>query len=230
VKVVKTLTGYGLKEAKDLVDAAPCVVKSAISQEEAEAIKAQLVEAGATVQVRKIGAPMDVPAPAPAPAPEVSDYEVALLDAGAGKLNVVKVVKTLTGYGLKEAKDLVDAAPCVIKSAISREEAEAIKAQLVEAGATVQVRKIGAPAETPAPPPAPPGSVALYTVVLVDAGAGKLNVVKVVKTLTGYGLKEAKDLVDAAPCEIKAAISREEAEAIKAQLVEAGATVEIRPA
>ena len=118
----------------------------------------------------------------------------------------------------------------MIKSGISQEEAEAIKAQLVEAGATVQVRKIGAPAETPAPPPAPPGPVALYTVVLVDAGAGKLNVVKVVKTLTGYGLKEAKDLVDAAPCEIKASISREEAEAIKAQLVEAGATVEIRPA
>jgi large subunit ribosomal protein L7/L12 len=50
------------------------------------------------------------------------------------------VVKTLTGYGLKEAKDLVDAAPCVIKSGISREEAEAIKAQLVEAGATVELR------------------------------------------------------------------------------------------
>ena len=157
-------------------------------------------------------------------------YDVVLVDAGAGKLNVVKVVKTLTGYGLKESKDLVDAAPCVIKASISKEEAEAIKAQLVEAGATVKVTIHGAPIDVLAPQPAPAPAVNDYEVALLDAGAGKLNVVKVVKTLTGYGLKESKDLVDAAPCAVKAGISREEAEAIKAQLVEAGATVEIRPA
>ena len=86
------------------------------------------------------------------------------------------------------------------------------------------------PTTTPPGPPTVKTTAILYDVVLVDAGAGKLNVVKVVKTLTGYGLKESKDLVDAAPCAVKAGISREEAEAIKAQLVEAGATVEIRPA
>jgi large subunit ribosomal protein L7/L12 len=69
-----------------------------------------------------------------------TEFDVILKDAGAGKLNVVKVVKTLTGLGLKEAKDLVDAAPGPVKEKVSKEEAEAIKAQLVEAGATVEVK------------------------------------------------------------------------------------------
>ncbi len=68
-----------------------------------------------------------------------STFDVVLKDAGAGKLNVVKIVKTLTGMGLKEAKDLVDALG-VVKADVSQEEAEAIKAQLVEAGATVEIR------------------------------------------------------------------------------------------
>lgn len=65
---------------------------------------------------------------------------MVLKDGGPAKLNVVKVVKTLTGLGLKEAKDLVDAAPSVVREKVSREEAEAIKAQLVEAGATVEIK------------------------------------------------------------------------------------------
>ena len=69
-----------------------------------------------------------------------TEFDVILKDAGAGKLNVVKIVKTLTGLGLKEAKDLVDAAPGPVKEKISKEEAEAIRAQLVEAGATVEVK------------------------------------------------------------------------------------------
>ncbi|MEY3442900.1 MAG: hypothetical protein RLZZ519_1181 [Bacteroidota bacterium] len=69
-----------------------------------------------------------------------TEFDVILKDAGAGKLNVVKIVKTLTGLGLKEAKDLVDAAPGPVKEKVSKEEAEAIKAQLVEAGATVEVK------------------------------------------------------------------------------------------
>jgi large subunit ribosomal protein L7/L12 len=73
-------------------------------------------------------------------APEQTEFDVILKEAGAGKLNVVKVVKTITNLGLKEAKDLVDKAPTPIKEKISREEAEAIKAQLVEAGAVVEVK------------------------------------------------------------------------------------------
>jgi large subunit ribosomal protein L7/L12 len=63
-----------------------------------------------------------------------------LLEAGAGKLGVVKVVKDLTGLGLKEAKDLVDGAPKAVKEGIAKEEAESIKKALEEAGAKVEVK------------------------------------------------------------------------------------------
>jgi large subunit ribosomal protein L7/L12 len=69
-----------------------------------------------------------------------TEFNVMLVSAGAAKLGVVKVVKTLTGLGLKEAKDLVDGAPSAIKEAVSKEEAESIKAQLEEAGATVELK------------------------------------------------------------------------------------------
>ena len=67
-----------------------------------------------------------------------------------------------------------------------------------------------------------------FTVILKHAGASKLNVVKLVKDLTGLGLKEAKDLVDAAPKEIKANVSKEEANDLKSRLEEAGAEVEVK--
>jgi large subunit ribosomal protein L7/L12 len=69
-----------------------------------------------------------------------TEFDVILANAGASKLNVVKVVKDITGLGLKEAKDLVDTAPKPIKEKVSKEEAEAIKAKLVEAGAEVEVK------------------------------------------------------------------------------------------
>ena len=67
-------------------------------------------------------------------------FDVMLLEAGAAKLGVVKVVKDLTGLGLKEAKDLVDGAPKAVKEGISKEEAESIKKALEEAGAKVEIK------------------------------------------------------------------------------------------
>lgn len=75
-----------------------------------------------------------------AAAEEKSTFDVILVDAGAAKLGVVKVVKDLTGLGLKESKDLVDGAPKPIKEGISKEEAESLKKQLEEAGAKVEVK------------------------------------------------------------------------------------------
>ena len=63
-----------------------------------------------------------------------------LAAAGAAKINVIKVVRELTGLGLKEAKDLVDGAPKPVKEKVSKADADAIKAKLVEAGATVEVK------------------------------------------------------------------------------------------
>lgn len=67
-----------------------------------------------------------------------------------------------------------------------------------------------------------------FTVMLKDAGAKKIQVIKVVREITGLGLKEAKDLVDGAPAEVKAGITKDEANAIKAKLEEQGAGVEIK--
>ena len=71
---------------------------------------------------------------------EKTEFDVVLKSAGAGKLNVIKVVRTITGLGLKEAKDAVDNAPTTIKEAASTEEAEDIKAKLEEAGAEVELK------------------------------------------------------------------------------------------
>ncbi|MEQ1734033.1 MAG: 50S ribosomal protein L7/L12 [Bacteroidia bacterium] len=73
-------------------------------------------------------------------AAEKTSFDVILTAAGASKLAVVKLVKDLTGLGLKEAKDLVDGAPKPLKEGVSKEEAETIKAQLIEAGAEVEIK------------------------------------------------------------------------------------------
>ena len=69
-----------------------------------------------------------------------TSFDVMLLEAGGAKLGVVKVVKDLTGLGLKEAKDLVDGAPKAVKEGVSKEEAEAIKKALEEAGAKAEIK------------------------------------------------------------------------------------------
>ena len=80
------------------------------------------------------------PAGGGAAAEEKTEFDVILKSPGGAKLSVVKVVKSLTGLGLKEAKDMVDGAPSAIKEGISKEEAEAIKTQLEEAGAEVELK------------------------------------------------------------------------------------------
>jgi len=73
-------------------------------------------------------------------AEEQTEFSVILTAAGAGKINVIKVVREITGLGLKEAKDLVDGAPKAVKEAVSKDEAETIKTKLTDAGATVEVK------------------------------------------------------------------------------------------
>jgi len=75
-----------------------------------------------------------------AAADEKSEFTVVLADAGASKLGVIKVVRELTGLGLKDAKDLVDGAPGTIKEGVAKDEAEAMKAKLEEAGAKVELK------------------------------------------------------------------------------------------
>ena len=94
------------------------------------------VTAAAPVAVAAAAAP----AAADAAAEEKSEFEVVLTGAGDKKIQVIKVVRAITGLGLKEAKDLVDGAPNAVKEGIAREEADSIKAQLEEAGASVEIK------------------------------------------------------------------------------------------
>ena len=71
---------------------------------------------------------------------EKSEFDVVLTDAGANKIAVIKVVRDVTGLGLKEAKELVDGAPKTVKEAVAKAEAEEMKAKFVEAGATVELK------------------------------------------------------------------------------------------
>ena len=93
------------------------------------------VSAAAPVMVAAAGG-----AAAGGAAEEKSEFDVILADAGASKLGVVKVVKEITGLGLKEAKDIVDGAPKAIKEGVSKDEAESIKTKLEEAGAKVELK------------------------------------------------------------------------------------------
>jgi large subunit ribosomal protein L7/L12 len=92
-------------------------------------------------------APMAAAAPAAAgggdggaPAEEKSSFDVVITSAGDKKIQVIKVVRAVTGLGLKEAKDLVDGAPGVVKEGVNQEEADSVKAQLEEAGAGVELK------------------------------------------------------------------------------------------
>ena len=80
------------------------------------------------------------PAAAAAPVEEQTEFNVILADIGANKVNVIKAVRTITGLGLKEAKDLVESAPAAVKEAVSKDDAAKFKKELEDAGAKVEVK------------------------------------------------------------------------------------------
>ena len=113
-------------------------VKALTVLELADLVKAIEEEFGVTA-----AAPVAVAAGPAAAAPAVeekTEFDVILTNPGANKIGVIKVVKEITGLGLKEAKALVDGAPKAVKEAASKDDAEAIKAKLVEAGAEVELK------------------------------------------------------------------------------------------
>ena len=95
------------------------------------------ITAAAPVAVAAPGAPA---AGDGAAAEEKTAFDVVLTEAGGQKIQVIKVVRAVTGLGLKEAKDLVDSAPSAVKEGVAQEEADSIKAQLEEAGASVELK------------------------------------------------------------------------------------------
>ncbi|KUK40678.1 MAG: 50S ribosomal protein L7/L12 [Clostridia bacterium 62_21] len=118
-------------------------VKGLTVLELAELVKALEDEFGVTAAapVAVAAAPVAGPAAAPAAAEEEkTEFDVILAAVGDKKINVIKVVREVTGLGLKEAKELVDNAPKPVKEKVNKDEAEAIKKKLEEAGATVEIK------------------------------------------------------------------------------------------
>ncbi len=115
------------------------LVKGLTILELADLVKALEEEFGVSAAPVAAAAPVAGGAAAPA-AEEKTEFDVILKAAGASKLNVIKVVRELTGLGLKDAKDLVEAAPKTIKEAVAKDEADKIAEQLKAAGAEVEVK------------------------------------------------------------------------------------------
>jgi len=115
-------------------------IKNMTVLELAELVKELEEEFGVSAAAMVAAAPAAGAAGGAAAAEEKTEFDVILQSPGEKKINVIKVVREITGLGLKEAKELVDSAPKPIKEGISKEEAEQIKAKLEEAGATVEVK------------------------------------------------------------------------------------------
>ena len=114
-------------------------VKALTVLELSELVKALEEEFGVSAAAPAVAVAAAPAAAAPA-AEEKTEFDVVLKSAGANKINVIKVVKELTGLGLKEAKALVDEAPKTVKEGASKDDAEALKAKLTEAGAEVELK------------------------------------------------------------------------------------------
>ena len=114
------------------------LVKGLTILELADLVKALEEEFGVSAApVAVAGAAVAAAAPA---AEEKTEFDVVLTDAGASKLNVIKAVRSITGLGLKEAKDMVEGAPQTVKAGVSKEEAEKIAEELKAAGASVELK------------------------------------------------------------------------------------------
>ena len=108
--------------------------------EAADLVKKLEEKWGVSAAVAVAAGPGGGGAAAAAPVEEKTEFTVVLAAAGANKINVIKEIRVITGLGLKEAKDLVEGAPKTVKEGVKKEDAEKMKAQLVAAGATVEIK------------------------------------------------------------------------------------------
>ena len=115
-------------------------IKALTILELADLVKAIEEEFGVSAAPVAVAVAGGAAAPAADAAAEQTEFNVELSEAGASKLNVIKVVREITGLGLKEAKELVEGAPKTLKEGVSKADAEAIQKQLTEAGAEVEIK------------------------------------------------------------------------------------------
>ena len=168
-------------------------------------------------------APANKPESTPA---QSGEYDVVLMNAYVSKLETIKAVREITGMGLKEAKDIVEAAPRLVKTVFGLDEANRIADAIRASGAEVEIRGKNKQAAAPQPTVSSPASK--YDVIFSGYSCSKLNAVNAVKNAAGLGLKEAKDIVEAAPRLVKTVSGLDEANRIADAIREVGADVIVK--
>ena len=154
-------------------------------------------------------------------APSASVGTIRLDECGPNKIQVIKVIRTYTKLGLKEAKDLTESTPCVLMESTDTERLERFRDELLEQRARVSINGASAAFRSaPAHTGSRPGGV-----FIEDAGANKIWVIKVIREATGLGLKESKDIVDSVPCAVGEHLDGAASGRLREQLREAGARV-----
>lgn len=233
IRVIREHTNLGLKEAKDKTDHSPSTIVQGLLKEHAEQIRAALEREGAVATlVRDSRVGLDTPTPVVLNSVSIAgDFSVVLDDAGRKKIEVIKVIREITSVGLKEAKDLSEKTPSVILHNIVFEVALEAKAALEKAGAAVRLTQDdNSLTDFVLDEPAPRLDTGHYNVVLTNTGRNKIAVIKTIREHTQLGLKEAKDLADDTPSVVLRRVSRQVADAARAEIEHAGGTVELQEA
>ncbi len=243
-RVVSYYTLTTPQQAAERLQTLPALILESVSNRDASLLCEELSMAGASSVLQGKDYKTDFAAvrrqeetPEPAEAPEeekpvvtqppqseppkaepIVTYDVMLSAVGSSKLNVIKVIREVTGMGLKDAKALVEACPQYVKTDVQKSEADSISQRLRNVGASVEVI-------SDAEAPADDGTH--HQVTLIQCGSTKLAVIKIIKEATGLSLKEAKALAETEHAVIKSGLDRNSAESLAAELRDAGAEVTV---
>ena len=161
-------------------------------------------------------------------APAIGDsktetYAVIITAPGKDLLSNVRVLREVSGLKVGEVKALIDGVPSEVKTGLSISDAEVMVTKLTEAGFSAEMKVSGASAAASGA-----DAEATHSVFLKSLGSKKIHVIKIVREYTKLGLKDTKELVESAPVELKAGLSKTDADAMLAELLAVGATAEIK--
>lgn len=204
IKAVREYTGLGLADAKRLVESAPTNLGVSVSREVAGEIVRALKDAGAAACI------------AGERAPTSSGFaKVVLTDHGPRKIAVIKLIREVTGLGLKEAKELAETRNATILEGVTVDRAGEILDKITAQHGLAFIEGAEAPAVV--------GVEDHVTLVLTFTGAKKINVIKIIREASGLGLRECKDMSENVPAVVSERLTRDRAERALAELREVGA-------
>ncbi|MBT3982880.1 MAG: ribosomal protein L7/L12 [Bacteriovoracaceae bacterium] len=226
VKAVKSITSLGLKEAKELVDTIPSTILGSVSEAEAEATVVSLEAAGGEAEVvsnceeESEGEEES----SESSSFSCSTYAVVVNATYSDKSALATSLTALLGESESNISTMLDSIPVAVKSDLDLETAKALEISLESYSLTAS---LVAQCQDSSDDDSEVSSCEFYDVNLDSVGTSKLNVVKAIKSLTGLGLREAKDIADAAPSVVEEDLSYEEAQSWESDLEDAGGEASI---